>query len=335
MVSGTIISRTTGEPLRNESLCLSFVGKHALCRFTRTDGEGRFSFISKEKGVREIVIHPVNTKQEEYYVELVNPFDINPVEYNMPPFFIDTSRLDDINNAIIAMQVRKIYLTPVKQNPVEKNDTPERDFYGDPEKRIVLSGYIELKSLREVIKEIVPGVSTKRTSNTITLSMINKYPTRPFVKSPLVILDGVPVQNIDEVLNIRPAEMELIDVVNTRYFISGEVIEGIINLRSKKGDMSVINFDRSIFRQEYTGMQLPRTYNFPVYTSDSLRNSRSADFRNTLYWNPEIKTGNNGNAEISFYTSDEPGDYSIIIEGFTNDGKYCKSVTSFTVTNKQ
>jgi hypothetical protein len=335
MISGTIVSRTTGEPLKNESICLSFVGKHALCRFARTDDDGRFSFISKEKGIREIVIHPVNARQEEYYVELNNPFDMHPVDYNMPPLYIDTSMLDDINNAIIAMQVRKIYLTPERQSSEMKNGNAERDFYGDPEKRILFSGFIELKSLREVIKEIVPGVTTNRTNNTSNFRMINKYPTRPFEKSPLVILDGVPVQNIDEVLNIRPAEMEQIDVVNTRYFISGEVIEGIINFRSKKGDLSVINFDRSIFRQEYTGMQLPGKYNFPAYTSDTLKKSRSADFRNTLFWKPEIKTDINGNVVTDFWTSDEDGEYLIIVTGVSSEGKIGRSILPFSVRNGQ
>jgi hypothetical protein len=40
-----------------------------------------------------------------------------------------------------------------------------------------------------------------------------------------------------------------------------------------------------------------------------------------LYWNPEVKTDENGEANISFYTSDEKGKFLITIEGVGERGE--------------
>jgi uncharacterized protein YfaS (alpha-2-macroglobulin family) len=59
----------------------------------------------------------------------------------------------------------------------------------------------------------------------------------------------------------------------------------------------------------------------PDYTSDAIKSSRVPDFRNTLYWNPSVKTDHDGKASIKFWTSDFISDFEVNIQGFTPDGK--------------
>jgi hypothetical protein len=44
------------------------------------------------------------------------------------------------------------------------------------------------------------------------------------------------------------------------------------------------------------------------------------DLRSTIDWEPNIKTGINGEAKISFYTADKPSTYTITIEGADMNG---------------
>ncbi|MDF1696784.1 MAG: alpha-2-macroglobulin family protein [Saprospiraceae bacterium] len=46
-----------------------------------------------------------------------------------------------------------------------------------------------------------------------------------------------------------------------------------------------------------------------------------SDFRKTIYWNPSIQTDKNGEAMVTFYTSDEVTSFSFIAEGITSNGK--------------
>ena len=152
------------------------------------------------------------------------------------------------------MQVRDIYDPFMQTTGAGSKLNGRPDFYGEPDNTILLSDYIELTTLREVFKEIVPGASTVSRNGKSSLKLINSHPDASFTSSPLVLVDGVPIYDFDKILEIRSSEIEKIEVLNTRYFISDLIIEGIINIVSKKGNLSVLEFDQSIFRQEFTGL---------------------------------------------------------------------------------
>ena len=330
-ITGTIRDRSTGDPLGYEKLSLSFIGKTARCRFTTTDENGFFAFISGEYGTHEIVIQPLSQPAAGYYVELNDPFAAHE-DFHMPFLLqVDTAMIDDINKAIISAQVKALYdpyLQPVKQKNASGSSN---HFYGEPDKKIDLSKFIELTSLREVIKEIVPGVSTITRNDRSNFKLINKFPNQPFENPPLVLLDGVPVYDLDNLLEIRSSELEYIEVLNTRYFMADNIFDGIINIISCKGDLSILEFNRSVFRQEFKGLHTGHFPWSPDYSIDSLKKSRIPDFRNTLYWNPEMKTDKNGKANVGFFTSDESGEYTIAVEGFSHDGRSGRSEIRFIV----
>jgi hypothetical protein len=332
VISGVIRDRETGAPLAGENITLSFVGKTARCNFTRTGKEGEFNVSTREYGVKEIVIQPLSPETDGYYVDLKDPFILDGGGFQAGSLFIDTTDLAEVNKAIISMQVRDIY-DPFLQNKGTGSRLNGRpDFYGEPDNTILLSDYIELTTLREVFKEIVPGASTVSSNDKSSLRLINFYPDASFTASPLVIVDGVPIYDFDKILDIRSSEIEKIEVLNTRYFISDLIIEGIVNIVSKKGNLSVLEFDQSIFRQEFTGLDDHKFFSRD-YSTEAQKSSRLPDFRNTLYWDPDARTDKDGKASVGFYTSDETGEFTVIVEGFAADGKGGRSVSSFKVRN--
>jgi len=335
LLSGTLLSNATGEPLKNENVILSFVGKSARCKFTKTDSEGKFNFVTDEYGTKEIVIEPMQTGLKDYSVEIGTPFMDAITRYKAVPFYPDTTRLADINKAIISMQVKGIYDPFVKASASLPGNKAVQDFYDKPVETIVLSNYIELTSLREVIKELVPGLMIYRKDGRSYFRMVNESQNPMFETPPMVLVDGVVFDDIDKILAMSPRDIEKIDVLKSRYFISDIVIEGIVSFVTQKGNLSTLEFDRSLFRQEYQSMQLPFRFYSPDYSLDSVRNGRIPDYRNTLYWNPDLRTGEDGRAEVEFYTSDEAGEYLIIIEGITADGKTGRSELKFVVEDKK
>ena len=77
-------------------------------------------------------------------------------------------------------------------------------------------------------------------------------------------------------------------------------------------------------------MNLPELF-FLTILHELNRQSRTPDLRNTLYWNPSVKTNSNGKAEIEFWTSDLPGIYTINIQGIAGTGEKISLYKSFTV----
>ena len=332
LICGNISEKKSGIPIKNENITLSFVGKSALCQFTKTDEKGGFNFITTEHGLREIVIQPLSSEINDCYVELKNPFSTTFSNYNYGLFYIDSSKLGEINKAIISMQIKNIY-EPFSQQTLKKPITAEKtNFYGVPDNTIQMSKYIELTSLKEVVKEIIPGVSTTKKNDKINFKLVYKAQSLPFENSPLVLVDGVPINNLEKVLTINSREIEKIDVLSTRYFISDIVLDGILHFVTKKGKLEVMDFDKSVYRLEYELLQNNTKFYPSDYSSVDLKDNRIPDFRNTLYWNPDLHTDKTGKTSAEFYASDESAEYIITVEGISSDGR--SGVSSIPITIK-
>jgi len=257
----------------------------------------------------------------DYYVALEPDFYMG-YEHPLPgPLILDTARLRALNQGIINMQIEHIYKAYRPGNPATDPDTPEIDFYGEPEYSIQLSDFIQLNSIREAIKEIVPKVSLQESNGRSQLWIENEIDERKFQRKPLILVDGVPFDDVDQILRINIRDLEDIDVLNLRYFLDGHLFEGIIHFITKEGNMAGLEFDHAIFRRAYSSFSENNTYSSPSYGSDSEKNSSLADFRNTLYWNPDLCAGEEGKTSFTFYSSDDTGEYTVIVEGISPDGK--------------
>ena len=56
-----------------------------------------------------------------------------------------------------------------------------------------------MTSLKEVVKEIIPGVSTVRKNDKINFKLYYQSQSKPFENNPLVLVDGVPVYDLEKV----------------------------------------------------------------------------------------------------------------------------------------
>jgi hypothetical protein len=332
LISGIVRDSETDQPLAGEELTLSIVGRSARVTFTRSDSNGRFSFPVMEYGRKEIVIQRLTPEERGYYIDLNDPFLFEMRLRQVPgPYYPDTTRLKELNDAIVSMQVSSIYDPFLRKRNARLFSGPFPGFFGEPDRTVILADYIQLSTLREVFKELVPGLGSSGKNENLTLTLTNRYPGMTFNSQPLVILDGVPVYDLDKLLDIPSSLIEKVEVLSVRYFTGDIVTDGIINIVSHKGDLSAMEFDRSILRQEYDMLLDSYDIFAPDYSTDSLKMSRIPDYRNTLYWNPSVRTGSGGEAAVEFWTSDEAGEYLVITECTTTDGRRGRKVIPFRV----
>lgn len=76
---------------------------------------------------------------------------------------------------------------------------------------------------------------------------------------------------------------------------------------------------------------LPKEFYAPKYKANSTADM--TDIRSTIYWEPFIITDKDGKATVSFYTADNPGSYSLIIEGSDMQGNMGSKRISIPVGN--
>ncbi|HEY6901466.1 MAG TPA: hypothetical protein VI233_12515, partial [Puia sp.] len=143
-----------------------------------------------------------------------------------------------------------------------------------------------------------------------------------FENRPLILMDGVPVTNINNIIHFDPLKVRKLEVVARRYFLGDTIYNGILSYNTYQGDLAGFPLDSSAFIQEYEGLQAHREFYSPVYETADQQQSRIPDMRNVLYWAPDIRLNDNNRRRlISFYASDWPGRYTILLEGITAEGK--------------
>ena len=104
--------------------------------------------------------------------------------------------------------------------------------------------------------------------------------------------------------------------------------------KTYEGDLGGFELDPNAVVVEYEGIQLQREFYSPTYSAENKTENRLPDFRNLLYWSPDLITNHDGKGGFSFYTSEIPGTYAVVICGMANDGSCGSVVTTFSVSNK-
>ena len=116
-----------------------------------------------------------------------------------------------------------------------------------------------------------------------------------------------------------------------RYCLGASILDGIVSYTTYQGDLAGLPLDPGASIVEYQGLQLHREFFTPIYETVPQQKSRIPDLRNLLYWSPEILTDQQGNKQVSFYTSDLPGNYAVVIQGISPGGEPARITTGFSV----
>ena len=137
----------------------------------------------------------------------------------------------------------------------------------------------------------------------------------------LYLLDGMPI-DVTAIQSISPWDVDFIDVIKgpASSIYGGRAGDGVIAVYTRIGPIENQEVARGpgIANFTHPGYYKAREFYAPTY--DQKRDQEKPDFRTTLYWNPTLKTGEDGKTGLSFFTSDEPGTYDVIVQGITTVG---------------
>ena len=89
---------------------------------------------------------------------------------------------------------------------------------------------------------------------------------------------------------------------------------GAVMLKTKKFTPQEIP-DASVQVIHPEGYCVRKEFYVPAYDKPEVKQDKTLDLRTTIYWNPVIRTDNAGKAEVSFFTADNTGTYSYVLEG--------------------
>lgn len=194
-------------------------------------------------------------------------------------------------------------------------------FFGKPNETYYLDKYTRFKVLEEVLREYVPGVQVRIRKGGFYLQVVDSPNRGIFDQPPLVLLDGVPIFDMNQVMALNPLKIQKLEVVTGRYFQGSTVYHGVVSFTTYQGNLEGFRLGAHALVQPYEGVQPPREFYAPRYATPQEKQSRLPDLRNLLYWNPDISLNGVETKPLEFYTGDQTGRYLVVLQGLAANGQ--------------
>jgi hypothetical protein len=330
IISGTVYNtKEANTTMPNIKVSLSIPGENEVFKISTTNKSGVFYFnVDEIYQNQNALIQVIDSKKDEFKLEINN--------YELPNYndfvFNDFKLKPELNDLIlkksILNQIENGYLSIKKDSilPIVFSSPS----YKIEDKKYILNNYTKFKTLKETITEIVDAVYILQKDGEHTFHVKFYNSTAKSDLLPLVLVDGILIQNHNSIIDYNAQNIKSISVVRDKYVYGGLLFNGIISIETLKRDYNTTiksdyfkrlelnkpEIEKKYFKQEYTGYE----YN------------RIPDFRSQLLWYPDL-TLNSEEKQISFYTSDNIGDYEISVEGFTDKGEPVTIKEYFQVKN--
>jgi hypothetical protein len=320
IISGTILSTQTNKPIPNVNIYLSTLSNYIDVQNAVSKQDGKFYFLMNEKVKNsDFIIQPADKHLKDFKVILDKVF---AGEY--PSDDINTLRENEfskkyLEELLINYQIEKQY-NPNPQTANESRDYSKL-FYGKADSSYSFQKFIDLPTFEEYFVEIFCMTKIVKGENGKQIKVSYLDNSGELNQSPLLLVDGLPVFDADKFLSMSPSDIDKVDIINNNYIIGETVYGGVIYVYSKKKNFAGLIDPENLTFSEFKGYSKKIKFMEFRYPDEVSYNSRKADYRNTLYWNPDVKTDENGEANISFYTSDEKGKFLITIEGVGERGE--------------
>ena len=241
--------------------------------------------------------------------------------------------------------------------PNEKTGAPPAEYFQQTKEKYFTEGGMRVVNLGEVTvtadkknNDTSSDIYAGMAGTQITSENLAKYPamnildilrTVPGIQvmgeqvsirgsqnNPMFLIDGIETENIEDLTYLTTN-----DVVNISVFKGTDAAifgsrggNGVITITLKKGVVQKSGTPISLAQIMPLGYQKATQFYEPKYEVDSVKMSTKPDLRTTIYWNPALVTDSTGIIHVKFFTADKANNYSVVLEGITDEGEICRYV---------
>jgi hypothetical protein len=326
-ISGRLLETQTGRPVPNRLVNLSIIGDKDIMA-VRTNAAGRFYFaLPGYAGNRDIFLCGEDIPENPAEIFIDNDFCPRPVSLPGPAFHLTEQEKEAAYHMAVNQKVTSVFLddTLSGKHVQPPNNIP---FYGKATDILVMDTYIDLPTIEDYFNELLGAVSIKKNKGHKVFRFVSGR-IEMTIYDPLVLIDWVAVNDAEKILALSPKAIDRIELVDAPYVKGNITYGGIISFVSRKND--------------FAGIDLPASGTFVNYKflEQCFQNISSGpvpenvpDSRNTVYWNPDVRTDDRGSAELLFTAPDTPGKYIAMLTEMGLQGEIIKVVKEFEVVSK-
>ncbi len=319
-ISGKLIAPDSGHKAGRIFCSILDSTNYFASKTTRSDGSFQFE-LPDRYGMHKVALTAASENGEmrmlladnDYCTEGVAFLQTNLGEINLPASSLKML----LNN----QQITKTYLSrPYKKTTTEPDTLL---FFGKSDLRINIANYINMDMLEDYILELIPNLSVQIEKGKKTLHFKGDEPELN-VFPPLLLVDGVCVNNLEDYLAIPPDRIKYIDILKRPVLRGSTIFGGVMSLTTNRNDFGGLDM-----------MKYGNFYNFsflsePVYDTMQTMAEHIPDARNTLFYGaPVVQTKNRG--IVQFITGDIKGKYDVQLYLEAEDGRYFKVLKTIEV----
>jgi hypothetical protein len=331
IIRGKITDPENQHPFANTTVFLSTPDTVTNLQFTRTDASGTFRFrLNDYYNQRNIIIRTPNLQKAS--IEMEDKFAI------LTPFkpslrFPDSTLRSYLLKSQSIVQVQKTYqINSVKELPDSRRLSPlMARVYPSISNPVFPEDFVNLPDFVEISREILPLLRTRKHKNKYTTSLLNESAHLFFDAPPLICLDGVPIDDVNQIISLNTDKIKKIETIGKERYLGGLYFQGILSIFSKKMEINNIVWESPILSLKSIAYHPSSVFQGPDYTVNDKSQRYSPDFRQVLDWEPTIALRGDEKKTIEFFASDNTGEFEIIARGMTTDGSIINAVTSIRI----
>lgn len=322
IIQGQVIKQGSKKPVANTLVYLSALDTIVSLQYTVTDSCGMFRFLMTDYYYDKDLYFSIKDDAKETNFQIIiddkfglqNAFKSSTEEGNpaLKEFILKSQEMVTIQKAYEAESTPKS-----GKQFVPASGCPQ--LYYKPNYCIYPADFLPLNDFAEIAREILPPqFSLKKRNDIYSVNLADETRHEYFEQEPKVFLDGVYIDNINQLMKLGSDKVKRIELVCSSFNIGDLIFPGILAVFSKtneirniKPNASTIHMKLQAFDANSGSSASLKTNEFPTY---------QPDFRQLLYWNPNIEFSENHFQLPEFNASDHEGNYIITIEGITSGG---------------
>jgi hypothetical protein len=218
IISGTILSKQTNKPIPDANIYLSTLSNFIDVQNSISNKDGKFYFLMNEKVKNtDFVIQPADTSLKDFAVVLDKEFATDYPSDNFDILKEDRFNKVFLNELVISHQIEKQYYSNIQFN--DEKPGHATIFYGNPDLSFVIQKYIDLSTFEEYFTEIFIGTKIEKGENGKQIKLEYLRNKQELSKPPLILIDGIPISNVNKFLSIPPSEIDKVEIIYNYYIL--------------------------------------------------------------------------------------------------------------------
>lgn len=324
VISATVDGLGGGTEADVATAFLSSAGAPSNVYIGRSGNDGLVRFYTGNiYGNREIVCEVSTLSGSLCRLNIQSPF-IHPKADNVPALVLSPAQ----RGALVA---RKASLRENYSQPLDTlvQFLPKREdllLAGTPSVHYHLDDYTRFPTVREICTEFIRELQFVRREGRwrVRMTVNDGTSSRKYLQDNiLVMMDGVVLTDHGMLESFDANLLEDVDLYCQALSIGGVSYNGAVNFVTKKNYVTALQFPENVRVLDFKGVSYPVAYPGEAPSGN--------DSRQLLYWHPAMKIRAGGQEQIRLRMPSYPGNFRVVAEGWTADGKPVRTEYSFRV----